>query len=114
MLNSIREGAFNLRSVAIAASAAKPRLEPKNDLISKLNTALELMGKNLNPDSGTESESDSDFDFDSEPEPETKPEPADDHEHNLGTDLEHEFKFETEPEPKPETSKEYLIETFES
>ena len=112
MLNSIREGAFNLRSVAIAASAAKPRLEPKNDLISKLNTALELMGKNLNPDSDTESESDSDFDFDSEPE--TKPEPADDHEHNLGTDLEHEFKFETEPEPKPETSKEYLIETFES
>ena len=72
MLISIREGGFNLKSVAIAASAAKPKLEPKNDLISKLNTALEMMGKNLNY-SDTESESDSDFDFDSEPE--TKPEP---------------------------------------
>ena len=113
MLISIREGGFNLKSVAIAASAAKPKLEPKNDLISKLNTALEMMGKNLNY-SDTESESDSDFDFDSEPEPETKPEPADDHEHNLGTDLEHEFKFKTEPEPKPETSDEYLIKTSES
>ena len=113
MLISIREGGFNLKSVAIAASAAKPKLEPKNDLISKLNTALENMGKNLNY-SDTESESDSDFDFDSEPEPETKPEPADDHEHNLGTDLEHEFKFKTEPEPKPETSEEYLIKTSES
>ena len=113
MLISIREGGFNLKSVAIAASAAKPKLEPKNDLISKLNTALEIMGKNLNY-SDTESESDSDFDFDSEPEPETKPEPADDHEHNLGTDLEHEFKFKTEPEPKPETSEEYLIKTSES
>ena len=113
MLISIREGGFNLKSVAIAASAAKPKLEPKNDLISKLNTALEIMGKNLNY-SDTESESDSDFDFDSEPEPETKPEPADDHEHNLGTDLEHEFKFKTEPEPKPEPSEEYLIKTSES
>ena len=113
MLISIREGGFNLKSVAIAASAAKPKLEPKNDLISKLNTALEIMGKNLNY-SDTESESDSDFDFDSEPEPETKPEPADDHEHSLGTDLEHEFKFKTEPEPKPETSEEYLIKTPES
>jgi hypothetical protein len=70
MLNSIREGGFNLRS----ASAAKPRLEPKNDLESKLNAALEIMGKNFNY-SDSESESDSDFDFDSEPEPETKPEP---------------------------------------
>ena len=113
MLISIREGGFNLKSVAIAASAAKPKLEPKNDLISKLNTALEIMGKNLNY-SDTESESDSDFDFDSEPEPETKPEPTDDHEHSLGTDLEHEFKFKTEPEPEPETSEEYLIKTSES
>ena len=74
MLNSIREGGFNLRSAAIAASAAKPRLEPKNDLESKLNAALENMGKNFNY-SDSESESDSDFDFDSEPDTETKPKP---------------------------------------
>ena len=72
MLNSIREGGFNLRSVANAAIAAKSRLEPKDDLESKLNAALEIMGKNFNY-SDSESESDSDFDFDSEPE--TKPEP---------------------------------------
>ena len=47
-------------------------LEPKDDLESKLNAALEIMGKNFNY-SDSESESDSDSDFYSEPE--TKPEP---------------------------------------